>query len=270
MLVHALAVVTSVCLAGPPVDPGLTITWQTNDAEPVTLEPAGFFNPGQGWWNYAGFAVDPDTGVTLKYNLNADVDVEVVELAVGTLVAGNVTIENPFLPTVVQRVTITVPSAEMPGAVAAASAVMGLTTDSAGGWINALPGGAIWTGLVDGGAAFVAFPYPFFMEPNCGVIGQCPVYSLPFPEPAPPVTTSVGIKLEFELTQQDQLSMTSVFLVATLLGDLDGDRTVGVIDMLQLLASWGPCGKAGSCIADLDGTGTVDVDDFELLLANWG
>ncbi len=266
MLDYALAAVTSVCLAGPPDDPGLTITWQTNDAEPVTFEPIGTFNPGIGWWNYTGFAVDADTGATIGYSLNADVTVE--DVAAGTLISGNVTIENPFLPIVVQRVTITVPSAEMPGAVAAGSVAMGLTTNADGGSVNALPGGAIWTALVDGGAAFVAFPYPYIMEPNCGIIG-CPNYSWPFPEPVPPVTDSIGIQLEFELTQQDQLSITSVFLVATLLGDLDGDRTVGIIDLLQLLASWGPCGKAGSCIADLDGTGTVDVDDFQLLLANW-
>ena len=274
MLVHALAAVASACLAGQPGDPGLTITWQTDDAKPVMLEPAGTFNPGQGWWNYSGFAIDPDTGVTINYNLNAHVAVEEVELfatAVGTLVSGNVTIENPFLPTVVQRVTITVPSAEMPAgaAAAAAAAAIGLVTDSGGGSISALPGGAVWTGLVDGGGVFVGYPYPFFMEPNCGIIG-CQGFTLPFPEPAPPVTDSVGIRLEFELTQQDQASITSVFVVATLLGDLDGDRTVGVIDLLQLLASWGPCGQADPCDADLDGTGAVDADDFELLLANWG
>ena len=271
MLIHALAAVTSVCLVGPPGDPGLTITWQTNDAEPVTLEPAGVFNPNFGWWTYGGFATDLSTGVTINYNLNADVAVEEVgqfATAVGTLISGNVTIENPFLPTVVQRVTITVPSAEMlTGAVAAASVVVGLTTDQDGGSIKALPDGAVWTGLVDGGGAFVAFPYPFFML-YCGAI-RCPNYTLPFPEPAPPVTASVGIKLEFELTQLDQASITSVFIVATLLGDLDGDRTVGIVDFLALLAAWGTCSDCGKCPADLDGDCSVGNLDLLILLGNW-
>ncbi len=274
MLIHALAAVTSVCLVGPPGDPGLTITWQSNDAEPVTLEPAGVFNPNFGWWTYGGFATDLSTGVTINYKLNAHVAVEEVgqfATAVGTLISGNVTIENPFLPTVVQRVTITVPSAEMlAGAVAAASVALGLTTDQDGGSIKALPDGAVWTGLVDGGGAFAAFPYPFIMEPNCGIIG-CPYYAVRFPEPVPPVTTSVGIQLEFELTPQDQASITSVFIVATLLGDLDGDRGVGILDFLQLLGEWGPCPVAPAvCAGDLDGDGIVGIFDFQLLLDNWG
>ena len=272
MLVHAMAAVTSVCLAGPPGDPGLTISWQTDDAEPVTLEPAGYFNPVFGWWTYNGFAVDPGTGVTINYTLNVDVSVEEVQqfaTSAGTLVVGNVTIENPSLQTAVQRVTITVPSTEMQaGAVAGASAALGLTTDQDGGSIKALPDGAVWTGLVDGGGAFVAFPYPFFME-DCSII-DCPKNTLPFPEPAPPVTASVGIKLEFELTQLDQASITSVFIVATLLGDLDGDRTVGIVDFLALLAAWGTCSDCGRCPADFDSDCSVGILDLLILLGNWG
>ena len=260
--------------AGPPGDPGLTITWQTNDAESVTFEPAGYFNPNSGWWSYTGFAIDPGTGVTINYYLNANVAVEEVPLfatSAGTLVTGNVTIENPSLQTVVQRVTITVPSTEMQaGAVAGASAAIGLTTDQGGGSIKALPDGAVWTGLVDGGGAFAAFPYPFVLGSNCGIIGCPNSYTLFFPEPAPPVTASVGIKLEFELTQLDQASITSVFIVATLLGDLDGDRTVGIVDFLALLAAWGTCSDCGKCPADLDGDCSVGDLDLLVLLGNWG
>ena len=276
MLLHAMAAVTLVCLADPPGDPGLTITWQTNDAEPVTLEPAGIFNPDQGWWSYVGFAVHPGTGVTLNYNLNAGVAVEEVQqfaTSAGTLVTGNVTIENPSLQTVDQRVTITVFSTEMPaGTVAGAGVAIGLTTGQDGGSIKALPGGALWTGLVDGVGAFAAFPFPFIMEPNCGIIG-CPNFALPFPEPAPPVTTSVGIQLEFELTQQDQASFSSVFVVATLLGDLDGDRSVGIEDFHALLDAWGSCTDCGTpqaCPADLDGDCSVGILDLLILLGNWG
>ncbi len=49
--------------------------------------------------------------------------------------------------------------------------------------------------------------------------------------------------------------------------DLDGDGSVGVTDMLALLAAWGtnPGGPP-----DLDGDGTVGVIDFLSLLASWG
>ena len=51
------------------------------------------------------------------------------------------------------------------------------------------------------------------------------------------------------------------------LGDLDGDGTVGVSDLLSLLANWGPCKR---CPADFDGDGNVGVSDLLALLANWG
>lgn len=51
------------------------------------------------------------------------------------------------------------------------------------------------------------------------------------------------------------------------LGDLNGDGTVGVTDLLDLLAHWGPCTP---CTADLNGDGAVGVLDLLLLLAAWG
>jgi hypothetical protein len=51
-------------------------------------------------------------------------------------------------------------------------------------------------------------------------------------------------------------------------GDIDGDGTVGVVDFLLLLGSWGPC--SGACLADLDGDGAVGVTDFLMLLGHWG
>ena len=50
-------------------------------------------------------------------------------------------------------------------------------------------------------------------------------------------------------------------------GDLDGDGTVGVADLLLLLGAWGPC---DGCPEDLDGDGQVGVGDLLILLANWG
>ena len=54
------------------------------------------------------------------------------------------------------------------------------------------------------------------------------------------------------------------------LGDLDGDCSVGILDLLQLLAAWGPCADCENCPADLDGDCTVAILDLLTLLANWG
>ena len=54
------------------------------------------------------------------------------------------------------------------------------------------------------------------------------------------------------------------------LGDLDGDCVVGILDLLALLADWGPCPPLPDCTADLNNDGTVNVFDLLLLLANWG
>ncbi len=56
-------------------------------------------------------------------------------------------------------------------------------------------------------------------------------------------------------------------------GDLDGDGTVGVADLLILLANWGPCAECklpGDCPPDLDDDCSVGVPDLLILLANWG
>ncbi len=50
-------------------------------------------------------------------------------------------------------------------------------------------------------------------------------------------------------------------------GDIDGDGSVGINDVLELLAAWGP--NPGHP-ADLDGDGAVEFDDFVLLLEDWG
>lgn len=54
-------------------------------------------------------------------------------------------------------------------------------------------------------------------------------------------------------------------------GDLDGDGVVGILDLLALLAAWGPCpDPPESCFADLDCDGEVKIFDLLILIANWG
>ncbi len=53
-------------------------------------------------------------------------------------------------------------------------------------------------------------------------------------------------------------------------GDVDGDGSVGVLDLLDLLASWGPCPPdPGCCLADLKADGVVSVMDLAVLLERW-
>ena len=49
--------------------------------------------------------------------------------------------------------------------------------------------------------------------------------------------------------------------------DVDGDGTVGVNDVLEIIGSWGPC---SGCPADVDGSGEVDVDDVLAVISAWG
>ncbi len=55
------------------------------------------------------------------------------------------------------------------------------------------------------------------------------------------------------------------------LGDLDGDGSVGIVDFLRLLAAWGPCPQPCPpyCPGDIDGDCNVGIVDFLLLLGNW-
>ncbi len=54
-------------------------------------------------------------------------------------------------------------------------------------------------------------------------------------------------------------------------GDLDGDGVVGIVDLLTLLANWGPCPDPcpPACAGDVDTDCTVGITDLLILLANW-
>jgi T5SS/PEP-CTERM-associated repeat protein len=50
-------------------------------------------------------------------------------------------------------------------------------------------------------------------------------------------------------------------------GDIDGSGSVGFVDLLHLMAAWGPC---DGCREDLDGDGAAGMSDLLILLAAWG
>ncbi|MCH8150837.1 MAG: hypothetical protein IH830_00505 [Planctomycetes bacterium] len=68
-----------------------------------------------------------------------------------------------------------------------------------------------------------------------------------------------------------QDAQTVKLRVGPIPGDLDGDGVVGILDLLALLAAWGPCpDPPQECPADLDNDTTVGILDLLTLLANWG
>ena len=90
---------------------------------------------------------------------------------------------------------------------------------------------------------------------------------------APAMNEHGDIAFNATLTPADnnQIEWGSGMFIAyadnAVLGDIDGNGTVDVDDLLALLAAWGPCDK--DCPEDLDGDGTVNVDDLLTLLAAW-
>ena len=81
-----------------------------------------------------------------------------------------------------------------------------------------------------------------------------------------------GRFIVFEAVLQDGIE--GAFLIefeAACPWDLDGTDSVGVLDLLALLAAWGPCQKW--CVpptCDFDGDCTIGITDVLILIANWG
>ena len=93
------------------------------------------------------------------------------------------------------------------------------------------------------------------------ILGGTPAVNLPQDDAHrwPIITADDAIRLV--------VLMPNPALTYNALGDVNGDGTVDVLDLLTLLGDWGPC---PSCASDLNGDGTVNVLDLLDLLANWG
>lgn len=87
-----------------------------------------------------------------------------------------------------------------------------------------------------------------------------------------PETESAYLRMTLD-TRPEAVAVTPQgfsIIGGVLLGDLDGDGTVGASDLLILLVNWGPCGDCDDCPADLDGDCSVGASDLLILLVNWG
>ncbi len=207
------------------VDPEMKIEWWVNGFYVGQLNPTGVYNDNAGWWNYQGFATDLDSGVTLNFNLNGDPD---------PLISGNLTVENPILPVVNVTLLVSLPIAPLlpNGSAMQGSAAVGLTTDSGGGSLSTFGGKPLWQGLIDGvavGNAASLFFDPFALS-NAGIgsSGTSGNFGAPVLIPGPAVLQSIGIEINFSLTQSDQVSITSVFFVIPAPGVI-GLLAIGVL-----------------------------------------
>jgi len=57
-----------------------------------------------------------------------------------------------------------------------------------------------------------------------------------------------------------------VWLQHTMFGDLDGDGSIGMGDLLSIISAWGGC---SNCLSDLDQSGVVDTSDLLTLISLW-
>lgn len=80
----------------------------------------------------------------------------------------------------------------------------------------------------------------------------------------------------FFIFQQWELGMDNARITVAidddgedLVGDLNGDGVVDVLDLLILLNNWGSCPDCDDCPADLNGDCNVGVADLLILLSNW-
>ena len=87
-----------------------------------------------------------------------------------------------------------------------------------------------------------------------------------------PNSTDCHLRYAMEIDADASAVTPSPFTIigGAILGDIDGDGSVGASDLLILLDQWGPCGDCNDCPADLNSDCTVGAADLLMLLANWG
>jgi hypothetical protein len=79
-----------------------------------------------------------------------------------------------------------------------------------------------------------------------------------------------GHDVEFGCGRINALRAVSRALGQPCGANVDGDCVVGILDFLDLLGSWGPCGADICCPADINFDGAVGITDLLALLSGWG
>lgn len=196
----AASLCTTMSMAG---GPELDFLWEVNGEVVEDFGQAGT-DLGNGFFNYQGDLVDNGGAWALSWNLNGKPD---------PVLSGNVTVENFTDETINFALTVTLPTIALPDTFIGGSASVGLTTDSGGGMLGTVDGNPLWTALMDGVAVESLFDAPYSLaNAGLGSVGDAESFGSPIPsQDGPALASSIGIRIEFSLTGNDQFSITSVF-----------------------------------------------------------
>ncbi len=67
------------------------------------------------------------------------------------------------------------------------------------------------------------------------------------------------------------ISGAITLITPNILGDVNGDGAINIIDLLAVISAWGPCPPApAGCPADQNGDGQANVLDLLIVIGNWG
>ena len=107
------------------------------------------------------------------------------------------------------------------------------------------------------------------------VLGDRIVMTPDLPQTMPPGTQVPPSQIKVLIMGAFEVDVVDTFVKAVLSAcqkaDTDTNGAVEVIDLLALLAVWGPCPVGPDpCPGDIDGNGAVEVIDLLALLAVWG
>ncbi len=248
--------------------PLLVIEWSINGGAVNLVIPPGV--PARDSYDYTGILTDAATGLELEYDITGNAL---------SAVSGNVKILNELKSEILVAVDIKhmLDPDLKPETLLSAVVTIGLTNGPGGGQITSVPP-AVFRTLIDGyDAGF--FTTLFWDQFQLGSSGQGNLstqahYGIPTPVPGPPLFSSLGYKLRYQLTPGD-LASISVDLnaggeAAYCAEDLDASGAVGSEDLFTVAAFWGPCGDPGNCAPDLDLDETVGITDMLMLLQAWG
>ena len=53
-------------------------------------------------------------------------------------------------------------------------------------------------------------------------------------------------------------------------GDVDGDGSVGAVDLTELIGNWGPCACTEACLTDFNLDDSTGMADLTFMLREWG
>ena len=73
--------------------------------------------------------------------------------------------------------------------------------------------------------------------------------------------------LDILLGEADKDNNGILDICQTCVGDLNGDNTLDVSEILAMIDAWGPC---ENCAADINNDDVVDVNDLLYIVGNWG